>query len=69
MLDEQLASFVAAAEEARIRSLVAETPLAARELHEAERHLSTMQRARAAAVDELEELERARDGLLEKFVH
>ena len=40
--DEQLSALSEAADEARIRSLVSETPLAARESQEAQRHAEAM---------------------------
>ena len=44
--DEQLCALSEAADEARIRSLVSETPLAARESQEARRHAEAMAGAR-----------------------
>ncbi len=66
--EEQLEIFVATADEARIRSLVSETPLADHEWHEAQRHAEAMTRARDLALAEVGELERARDELLSKLV-
>jgi hypothetical protein len=68
LIEEQLASFVEDADEARIRSLVSETPLADREWHEASRHAEVMQRSRQSARDRVAELERAQDELLDKLV-
>ena len=44
--DEQLAVFAADADDARLRALVSETPLADREHREAEKHASAMGRHR-----------------------
>ena len=46
MIDEQLAVLADAADDARIRSLVSETPLANREYTEAQRHADAMARSR-----------------------
>lgn len=64
LLDEQLAFFADAAEEARIRSLVSETPLADREHSEAQKHANAMARSRAAVAASVAELEYAVDDLL-----
>jgi hypothetical protein len=64
VLDEQLAVVSEEAEEARLRSLVAETPLAAHEYTEVQRHVDAMVRARAALRATVEGLERRRDELL-----
>ena len=45
--DEQLAHLADEADEARLRALVSETPLAEQEHHEAERHADAMRRHRA----------------------
>ena len=64
LLDEQLAFFADAAEEARIRSLVSEPPLADREHSEAQKHANAMARSRAAVAASVAELEYAVDDLL-----
>ena len=64
VLDEQLAVVSDEAEELRLRSLVAETPLAAHEYAEVRRHADAMTRARAALRAAVEDLERRRDELL-----
>jgi chromosome segregation ATPase len=64
VLDEQLAVVSEEAEELRLRSLVAETPLAAHEYAEVRRHADAMNRARAALHATVEDLERRRDELL-----
>jgi hypothetical protein len=68
VVDEQLAALVEAADEARIRYLVSETPLADRELREARRHADAMARSRSAVVESITELERAQDELLDRLV-
>ena len=47
MIDEQLAALADEADDARMRALVAETPLADREHREAQRHADAMARRRA----------------------
>ncbi len=64
VLDEQLEFFNEAAEEARIRALVSETPLADREHAEAQKHADAMVRSRAAVAASIAELERSVDDLL-----
>jgi hypothetical protein len=57
-----------AADEARIRSLVSETPLAARQSQEAERNAEAMQGARDSLVSQVKRLEAEIDELLDKLV-
>ncbi len=66
--DEQLAHLVDAADEARIRSLVSETPLAEREHREAVRHAEAMRRHQSEVAAQVEQLERAQDELLDRFL-
>lgn len=66
--EEQLEAFLEAADEARIRSLVAETPLADREWQDAQRHADAMVRGRDTASARVAVLERAQDELLGKLV-
>jgi hypothetical protein len=66
--DEQLAVLAEAADDARLRALVSETPLAGREHTEAQRHADAMARHRADVVAQLAELERAQDELLDKLL-
>jgi phosphoserine phosphatase len=65
VLDEQYAVVSDAAEDARMRSLVSETPLAAHEYAEVRRHADAMARAREALVSTVAELEGRRDELLQ----
>ncbi len=67
VLDEQLAAFDDAADDARIRALVSETPLADREHREAQKHADAMSRHRAQLVTQIAELERSQDELLERL--
>ena len=64
MLDEQLAVVQESADEARVRALVSETPLAAREHDEASRHADAMVRAREALLKTMVDLEHRQDELL-----
>ena len=66
--DEQLAHFADEAEDARIRALVSETPLAEKENREAQRHADAMASHRAGLVAEVERLERTQDELLDKLI-
>lgn len=68
VVEEQLAVLADAAEEARIRALVSETPLAESEHHEAQKHADTMARSRASVLASITELERAQDQLLDRLV-
>src|SRR5258708_6700680 len=64
VLDEQLAVVQDSADEARVRALVSETPLAAREHDEATRHADAMVRAREALQKTVVDLEHRQDELL-----
>jgi hypothetical protein len=64
VLDEQLEVVLESADEARVRSLVSETPLAAHEHSEAKRHADAMVKARAAQASMVAELTRRQDELL-----
>ena len=68
VVDEQLAAFVDTADDARLRALVSETPLAGREHTEARRHADAMARHRAELSAEVARLERAQDELLDRLV-
>jgi hypothetical protein len=68
VVDEQLEALSEAAEEARVRSLVSETPLAHREHTEAQRHAAAMDRSRTTLVASIAEMRRAQDELLDKLV-
>ena len=68
VVDEQLAQLADEADEARLRALVSETPLAERDHREAQRHADAMARHRATVGARIEELERAQDELLDRMV-
>jgi hypothetical protein len=68
VVDEQLAVLADAADDARLRALVSETPLAGREHTEAQRHADAMARHRADVVAQLAELERTQDELLDRLL-
>ena len=67
VLDEQLSVLADAAEDARIRAMVSETPLADRESREAQKHADAMARSRAAALASISELESTQDRLLDQL--
>jgi len=66
--DEQLSALAEAADEARLRSLVSETPLAGRESQEAQRHADAMAGARDVLAAQVKRLEHELDELLDKLV-
>ena len=65
---EQLAHLAAAADDARLRALVSETPVADVDHRQAERHAEAMRRHREAVLDEIAKLERSQDELLDRLV-
>ncbi len=67
VIDEQLAALAEAADEARLRALVSETPVAEVEHRDAQRHADAMARSRAAVLQSIAELERAQDELLDRL--
>ncbi len=66
--DEQLAHLAEVADDARLRALVAETPVADREHQEAQRHADAMSRHRAKVTEEISALETTQDELLDRLV-
>lgn len=66
--EEQLAHFAEEADEARLRALVSETPLAEHDHHEAERHAEAMRRHRDTLAAEVKQLEQAQDALLDRLL-
>jgi len=68
VIDEQLVVVNEMADDTRLRALVAETPVAAKEHDEASRQASALQRSRQALVDRIADLERRQDDLLERLV-
>ena len=65
--DEQLLQLADEADDARIRSLVSETPSSAREHSEAAGHADAMRRHRQAVAEEIARLEQTQDELLDRF--
>ncbi|MEO7557395.1 MAG: hypothetical protein ABIV94_12415 [Acidimicrobiales bacterium] len=66
--DEQLASLADAADDARLRALVSETPLADREHHDAKKHADAMGHHRAEVAAQIEQVERRQDELLDRLM-
>jgi predicted nucleic acid-binding Zn-ribbon protein len=66
--DEQLVQLAEAADDARLRALVSETPLAGEDHRQAAKHAEAMRRHREHVVGEIERLERSQDELLDQFV-
>lgn len=65
--DEQLLHFADVADDARLRALVSETPLADRDHHDAQRHADAMSRHRAEVQSTIDQLERRQDELLDRL--
>jgi hypothetical protein len=65
--EEQLVFLEDEAEDARLRALVAETPLADAEARDARRHADAIARHRDALVLSIAELEREQDALLDRM--
>jgi hypothetical protein len=66
--EEQLGHLAEAADDARLRSLVSETPVADREHQDAQRHADAMQRHRADVLDQIARLEETQDELLDRLL-
>jgi hypothetical protein len=66
--DEQLTQLAGEADDARLRALVSETPLAGREHRDAQRHADAMMRHRAEVLDDIAKLEQAQDELLDRLL-
>ncbi|MDQ2648824.1 MAG: hypothetical protein M3Z03_04665 [Actinomycetota bacterium] len=66
--EDQLAHLAGTADEARLRALVSETPLAAKEHQEAQRHADAMERHRAEVLDSIAKLEQTQDELLDRLL-
>jgi chromosome segregation ATPase len=67
VLDEQLAVMAEMADDARIRSLVSETPGANREWTEAQGHADALTRTREVLAAKIRHLEATMDQLLERL--
>jgi hypothetical protein len=68
VIDEQLDVLADHAEQARLRALVSETPLANKEYQEAQRHADAMARSRRTVIASIDELQLAQDELLDRLV-
>ncbi|MGI8661742.1 MAG: hypothetical protein ACR2LQ_00835 [Acidimicrobiales bacterium] len=66
--DEQLAHLADTADDARMRALISETPLADREHHAAKKHADAMGRHRADVTTQIDGLERQQDELLDRLM-
>jgi hypothetical protein len=65
--EEQCAFFEAEAEDARLRALVSETPLADAEAHEIRRHADAQGRNRDSLRRSIVDLQREQDALLDRM--
>ena len=63
----ELTQFADEADDARLRAMVSETPIAEREHREAEKHASAMRRHREEVVAGIERLEQTQDDLLDRL--
>ncbi|MEJ7845947.1 MAG: hypothetical protein WKF93_09900 [Acidimicrobiales bacterium] len=68
LADEQLRHLADTADDARLRAMVSETPLAEREHRDAQRHADAMMRHRAQVRSDVERLERTQDELLDRLI-
>ena len=66
--DEQLTHLAETADDARLRALVSETPLADREHQDAQRHAEAMARHRADVLESIAKLEQTQDELLDRLL-
>ncbi len=68
VLDEQLAHFADSADDARLRSMVAETPIAAQEYREAAKTVAALERDRVRWAERLAALEDRQNELLDQLL-
>ncbi len=68
VVEEQLAFLAEAADETRLRALVAETPVADKEHREAQKHADAMARQKAELLRQVRAVERTQDELLDRLV-
>ncbi len=68
VLEEQLMVVSEMADDTRLRALVSETPVAAKEHDEASRHMAVMTQNRQRLLETIAELERRQDELLDRLV-
>ena len=69
ILEEQIAFQTEIADDARIRALVSETPIADRDAQVASGDLARIMRSRTDALKRLEQLRADQDGLLERMLN
>ncbi|MCP3988113.1 MAG: hypothetical protein GY724_03495 [Actinomycetia bacterium] len=67
VIDEQLQHFVDVADDARLRSLISETPLAANEHREANKAVAAVRRDQEAMMKRVAKLETKQDTLLDQL--
>lgn len=67
VLDQQLSQLADDADDARVRSLVADNKLAEQEHRDAQRHADAQNAHRSEIVARIEELERRQDELLDQY--
>ena len=67
IVEEQLDQFSEEARDLEIRSLVSETPLAAREFEETDRHRAVMEAHARRLREQMKELETQQDALLDRM--
>ncbi len=68
MLEEQRNALAEAADDMRIRALVAETPGASKEHRDAQRHVDAMDSSRNELAKRILDLQRSQDELLNRLV-
>ncbi len=68
VLDEQIAYSADNADDARLRAMVSETPLAERDHREAARAVAALQRDRSAWDERVRKLEQLQDTLLDRLM-
>ncbi len=67
VVDEQLLFLTESADDARLRALVSETPLADKEHREAQRHADAMSQRREEIMRSIRSLEQTQDELLDRL--
>ncbi len=68
VVEQQRAALAEAADDLRIRAVVAETKHAEREHRDAQRHVDAMDRSRNELAKRIEDLQRSQDELLNRLV-
>ena len=67
VLDEQILHFADVEDQARLKAMVAETPITSKEHSQAKRTLDVMQKSRDKLVEKLAQLNRMSDALLDSL--